>query len=70
VRACQKRACGATEAEASVCYDRKAITCSLFVPNFTPEEARGRFRSLSEKDLARHWPSVGKLAQILKQAGH
>jgi hypothetical protein len=68
IRACRKRACGTNEAEAGMCSDRKAITCTLFVPICTPGEARQQFRQMSEKELARHWPSIGKLQQLLNDA--
>ncbi len=68
VRACTIRACGPTEAEAGTCYDRKAITCCLFVPRGTAEELRRHFRGLSQQELSRRWPALGKLTRILKQA--
>lgn len=68
VRACTVRACGTTEAEAGTCYDRKAVTCCLFVPKVSPEQARRHFCGLSEQDLHHRWPTVARLAEILEQA--
>lgn len=68
IRACTIRACGTTEVESGCCYDRKAITCSLFVPAVPPEEARRRFRSQSEQELIAAWPTLGKLLRMLRRA--
>lgn len=68
LRACTIKACGVNEVEAGCCYDRKAVTCSLFVPTVPPEEARTRFRSLSERQLAALWPTLGKLLRMLRKA--
>jgi hypothetical protein len=68
LRACTIRACGVTELESVCCHDRKATTCTLFVPATPPETARRLFRSQTEQELIAAWPTLGKLLRMLRRA--
>jgi hypothetical protein len=68
IRACKAQAIGENEQEASLCHDRKSVTCSLFVPRLAPEQLRAKFRQMSDEELAVRYPSIGTLMWVLKQA--
>lgn len=68
IRACKAQAIGENEQEASLCHDRKSILCSMFVPRLTPEQARSKFRQMSNEELSVRYPTIGTLMWVLKQS--
>lgn len=68
IRACKMAACGEDEHESGICYDRKSISCSVFVPRLTPEQLRAKFRRMPDTEIAVRYPSIGSLIWVIRQA--